>query len=69
MEQVPRKFILADIIETVSRRGWAHIPHNIAAETFNSDSEIKTFAAARNFAVQGHLSAGSLLFARKPRDA
>ena len=69
MDEVPRKFILADIVDTVQRRGWADMPHTFATQAFDSDSEIKKFANSRNYVFQGHLSGGCLLFARKPRDS
>jgi hypothetical protein len=69
MDTLPRKNILANIVDTVDRRGWADLPHTFATQVFNSDSEIKKFANSRNYAVQGRLSGGCLLFARKPRDS
>jgi hypothetical protein len=69
MDALPRKNILANIDDTVQRRGWADMPHAFATQVFTSDSEIKRFANSRNYVFRGRLSGGCLLFARKQRDS
>ena len=69
MDNLPPKSILAKIVDTVDRRGWADIPHTFATQIFNSDSEIKKFANSRNYVFRGRLSGGPLIFTRKPRDS